>query len=738
MRLQMTKEYSVKKNIKLKRNSSLVLLCDIPVNSAVLMLLLLLAGCQTEPETVDWPVYKADTYSSSYSNLDQINKENVDQLQEAWIYRSNDLVEGRYSTMETNPIVVDGVLYGGTPSLNAFALDAQTGEELWMHKPFQEDPPRGYMRAATYWENGSDKRIFFSAGTYLFALHAGSGELIDDFGDQGKINLNENLGREPASIRVKSPSPGIIFEDLIIMGSATGENYGSAPGHIRAYDVRTGSLEWVFHTIPLPGQLGYDTWKQVEGQHEIIRGGVNNWAGMSLDHERGIVYVPLGSPTYDFYGGDRPGENLFGNSLVALDAATGERIWHYQTVHHDLWDYDLPAPPNLITVERNGKSIDAVAQVTKTGFTFVFDRETGEPLYEIEERPVPQSSNIEGEKAWLTQPHPIAPEPFIRQDFSQDQINDLVPETYDTVLAEFSKRRNEGLFTPPEPEGSILFPGTAGGANWGGAAHDPQSGMLYINANEIPEFSTVRKVLQTDFAEGTLFDKGKAFYGLTCATCHGANLEGQDPDYPALLNVEERMSKENVLSIIRNGGGRMPAFTNISDEEQKAIIAFLFKERETIHQINVKDADSNNRNGQYLNVTAYRKFADSNGYPAIKPPWGTLNAINLNSGKIKWRVPLGTYPELLEDGIPPTGSETYGGPIATAGGLIFIGGTKDKKFRAFDKDTGDILWETTLPTAGFATPSTYMINGKQYVVIAAGGGRGARPGDYYVAFTIPG
>lgn len=708
----------------------------IPVNSAVSVLLLFLLGCQTEPETIGWPVYKADKHSSSYSKLDQINKENVDQLQEAWVYKSNDLLEGRYSTIETNPIVVDGVLYGGTPNLNAFALDAQTGEELWMYKPFQEEPPRGYMRAATYWEDGSDKRIFFSAGTYLFALHAGNGELIEDFGEEGKINLNENLGRDPASIRVTSPSPGIIFEDLIIMGSATGESYDAAPGYIRAYNVRTGSLEWIFHTIPQPGQLGYDTWKHVEGKQEIARGGVNNWAGMSLDSERGIVYVPLGSPTYDFYGGDRPGENLFGNSLVALDAATGERIWHYQTVHHDLWDYDLPAPPNLITIERDGKIIDAVAQVTKTGFTFVFNRETGEPLYEIEERPVPQSSNIEGEQVWLTQPHPTAPEPFVRQYFSRDQVNELIPETNDSVLAEFSKYRNNGLFTPPEPEGSIFFPGTGGGANWGGAAHDPQTGMLYINANEIPEFSTVRKIRQADLAGGTLYDKGKAFYDQSCATCHGANLEGRDPDYPALHNVEESMSKENVLFIIREGGGRMPAFTNISDEEKKAIIVFLFKEREAIHEGDKKEGDSN-RIGQYLNVTAYRNFVDPNGYPAITPPWGTLNAINLNTGKIEWKVPLGIYPELLEDGIPPTGSETYGGPVATAGGLIFIGGTKDKKFRAIDKDTGEVLWETTLPTAGFATPSTYMINGKQYVVIAAGGGRGAKPGDYYVAFTIP-
>jgi len=698
-------------------------------------LFLFFLACQQEFKTNNWPVYKADKYSSSYSELDQIDKDNVHRLQQAWIYRSGDLEEGSYSTIETNPVIVDGVLYGGTPNLNVFALDSKTGEELWMFQPFPEDPKRGYMRAVTYWEDGSDKRIFFSAGTYLFALNAGNGELIEDFGEQGKIDLNEHLGRDPARIQVKSPSPGIIYEDLIIMGSATGESYGSAPGHIRAYDVRTGSLEWIFHTIPQPGEFGYETWKQVKGEQEIAKGGVNNWAGMSLDPKRGIVYVPLGSATYDFYGGDRPGKNLFANSLVALDAATGERIWHYQTIHHDLWDYDLPAPPNLVTVERDGKVVDAVAQVTKTGFTFVFDRETGEPLYEIEERPVPQSSDIEGEQVWRTQPHPTLPEPFVRQLFTRGQINNFFPEAYDSVLVEFSKRRNEGLFTPPDPDGSIFFPGTGGGANWGGAAHDPETGILYVNANEIPEFSTVRKINQEVAAGKSLFKKGQIFYTQNCATCHGTNLEGRDSDYPALDNIEQRMAKEEVRSIIREGGGRMPAFTNISDIETEAIVAFLYGEREATHHSNGSKIEAGSSE-QYFNVTAYRNFKGPKGYPAIKPPWATLNAINLNTGEIEWKVPLGTYSELIEKGIPPTGSESYGGPIVTAGGLIFIGGTGDKKFRAFDKDTGEILWETTLPTAGYATPATYMVQGKQYVVIAAGGGRGTEVGDYYVAFVL--
>ncbi len=702
-----------------------------------LLLIMVLVSCQSAPERNGWEVYKADSKSSSYSPLDQINKENVDQLEVAWTYRTNDLDEDSYSTIETNPIVVDDILYGASPLLKVFALDAATGKELWSFDPFEDDRASGYMRSVVYWEDGNDKRILFSAGTNLFAVNAETGKLITSFGDEGKVDLNAGLGRDPDEISVKASSPGIIYEDLLIMGSTVGEGYGSAPGHIRAYNVRSGERAWIFHTIPQSGEPGSETWAGGPPDSLSQRGGVNNWAGMSLDEERGIVYIPLGSPTYDFYGGDRLGKNLYANSLLALDAATGEYVWDYQTVHHDLWDYDLPAPPNLVTLEKEGNEIDAVAQVSKLGFTYVFDRETGEPVYSIEEQPVP-GSNIESEETWPTQPFPSKPEPFIRQELTEEDWANRSATVYDSVSTKFNEYRYDGLFTPPDPKGSIVFPSTRGGANWGGAAYDPNSDLLFINANETPEISTVKKVDQ-DFAPGkSLYERGESFYNQNCANCHGADLEGQHQIYPPLDNISEDYSKKEVLTIIEEGGGMMPAFRNITEEEKSAIIAFLFNakgeepnSRNSVHE--TEDIDENT--GRHINLTAYSKFEGPDGLSAINPPWGTLNAIDLNTGEIAWRIPLGTHPDVENE--EPTGMESWGGPIVTKGGLVFIGATKDRKFRAYDKETGELLWETILPTGGFATPSTYMSDGKQYVVIAAGGGRGTTPGDYYKAFALP-
>lgn len=706
------------------------------------MVILFLAGCGAEDEDpfIHWDTYKGDATSSSYSALDQINKENVHQLEVAWTYSSGDVDENSRTNMQTNPIIIDNILYGASPYLKAFALDAATGEEKWIFDPFEGQSGRGIQRGMDYWESGGDQRIFYTAGNWLYALDAQTGRPISEFGDKGRVNFNVGLRRDPGEISVTATSPGMVYEDLLIMGSATGESYGSPPGDIRAYDVRSGEIVWTFRTIPQPAELGSDTW---EGMNEVDmqeQGGANNWAGMSLDPDRGIVYVPLGSPVYDFYGGNRPGRNLFGNSLLALEAATGEYVWHYQTVYHDLWDYDLPAPPNLLTIERNGETMDVVAQVTKQGFIFVLDRDTGEPVFPIEERPVP-SSTIESEQPWPVQPFPVQPESFVRQEFTEDLVTDLFPEQRDSMLAVYRSYHYEGLFTPSDPGGAIIYPSTWGASNWGGAAHNPNTGVLFVNANERPEVSTVQRVVEESASDGSLYNRGAAFYRQNCAMCHGASREGQHPIHPPLIDLAETSSKKDVLNIIVDGGGRMPAFPAMSKQEKEAIIAYLFDEEDAEGVSSSSSSDSVEENsepeGQYLNVTAYREFRDAKGYPAIQPPWGTLNAIDLNSGKIKWKVLLGEYDELTEQGIPQTGAKNIGGPVATAGGLIFIGATEDKKFRAFDQENGDLLWETDLHTGGFATPSTYMVDDKQYIVIAAGGGRGTPSSDMYIAFSLP-
>lgn len=700
---------------------------------------LFMLGCQEKDDPYrSWDVYKGDSSSSSYSSLAQINKENVNQLEIAWIYRTGDLIEDYFPSqgIEANPIIVNDIVYGTSPYIKVFAVDAATGEELWMFDPFEGGRAVDKNRGLTYWEDGDDKRIFVAAGTWLHALNAETGELITDFGQEGRINMNEGLGRDPESLFVKANSPGIIYRDLIIMGSAGGEAYGSAPGHIRAYDVRTGEMAWIFNTIPEPGEPGFETWKNQDEEALNNRGGANNWAGMSLDEDRGIVYVPLGSATYDFYGGDRPGENLYANSLLALDAATGRYIWHYQTVRHDIWDYDLPAPPNLLTVERNGEKIDVVAQITKQGFTFVFNRETGEPIFPIEDKPVPPSRL---EETWPTQPFPLKPEPFARQNFTVDEVTDISPESHEYIMSKFDSFNNEGLFTPHDPDReTIFFPTTSGAGRWGGAAHDPESGIFFVNASELIQVSSVHYVEVQSTDDDPLIVQGHILYIQHCATCHGTDRSGQPPIYPSLRNLVENSSRQEALNIIETGGSMMPAFPMIADEDKNTIIEYLFDEQDRIAELqNIYGVPELGGDSQQIVRVTRRYLRDQDGYPALKPPWGTLNAIDLNTGEYKWTIPLGVHPELIEKGIPPTGTPSMGGPIVTAGGLVFIAGTADKQFRAFDKDTGEMLFEYTLPTAGFATPATYMIDGKQYVIIAAGGGRGTEPGDYYVAFSLP-
>ena len=570
------------------------------------------------------------------------------------------------------------------------------------------------------------------AGARLFALDAATGMPIADFGEEGFVNLRLGLDRDVTGLSVTARTPGIIYRNLLIQGSSLSEGIRSAPGHIRAYDLRTGDIEWIFHTIPHPGEFGYETWPPEAYKYS---GGANAWTGLSLDVARGIVYLPTGSAAFDFWGGNRIGENLFANSVLALNALTGERIWHYQIVRHDIWDRDLPAPPNLVTVEHDGEQVDAVAQVTKSGHVFLLDRETGEPLFPVEERSFP-ASDLRGEEAWPTQILPLKPAPFARQQFDEEDITDLSPESHAYVLERFKTTRSNGQFVPPSTQGTMIFPGFDGGAEWGGAGYDPTTGILYVNSNEMPWILTMVE-LNPDNASS-----GDGLYARYCAGCHGAALEGSsDQSMPALAGLGARFTMDEVRSQIMRGTGFMPSFGFLNEAEVSALVGFLFGE--TMEAAATPDSEdaarmSESFAGSPYGHTGYNRFFDQDGYPAVKPPWGTLNAINLNTGEYEWTVPLGEFAELTERGIPPTGTENYGGPVVTAGGLLFIAASQDERLRAFDKDTGAVLWEAHLPAGGYATPATYAVDGRQYVVIAAGGGKmGTRSGDTYLAFALP-
>ena len=657
-------------------------------DSCGLGLLVLLAACGERD--VDWPHYLGDLGSSQYSTLAQIHRENVFELELAWSYQSGGAdPEGR-SQIQCNPLIVDGVLYGTSPRLDLFALDAATGEELWTFTPASEVDDffaLGVNRGVAHWND----RILYSAGQTLHAVDKGTGVEL------WATDLHTGFPEEAWDRFITSNTPGVVFEDLYITGHRASEALPSVPGDIRAFDVRTGELVWSFHTIPHPGELGNDTWP--EGSWERA-GGANAWAGLSLDAERGVVFAPTGSAAYDFYGGDRPGQNLFANTLLALDARTGERRWHYQIVRHDIWDRDLPAPPNLITLD----GTDAVAQITKSGHVFVFDRETGTPLIPIYDTAFP-ASDLDGEATWPTQPWPTAPPPFSRQRLTADNVRPFARERLERL-------RSDGPFTPPSREGTVILPGFDGGGEWGGAAYDPETTTLYVNASEMPWVLTMVEV------EDGAVHSGRLAYSVHCGTCHGAD-RGGDPIgvYPALTSLDDESYARDV---IRDGQGVMPSFEHLDDEALESLIAYLFDrpdphpDRAWVESI------------LPYTSTGYHRFVDENGDPAIEPPWGTLTAIDLAHAEIRWQVPLGGR----------DGTENYGGPVVTAGGLIFIAATKDERFRAFDKTNGELLWEVDLPAGGYATPATYSVSGRQFVVIAAGGGKmGTRSGHTYLAFA---
>ena len=690
---------------------------------------------QTPPKYVNWASYLGDKHSNQYSPLTQINKENVKNLKVAWAFNAGDADTLKNRTqIQCNPLVIDGILYGSSPKLKFFALDAKTGKELWKFDPFAANDYKafgmGVNRGLTYWTDGIEKRLLVTAGPYIYAINAKDGTLFQGFGENGKVDLHDGLERNIQALFINSNTPGIIYKDKLIMGCRVSESggAGSVPGHIRAYNVKTGEQEWIFHTIPHPGEYGYETWPAAAWQYA---GGANAWAGFSLDEERGILFAPTGSASFDFYGGDRIGENLFANSLIAIDAETGKRKWHFQTVHHDIWDRDLPAPPNLVTVTHEGKQIEAVAQITKSSYVFLFDRATGEPLFPIEEVPT-QPSTLEGEAAWPTQPIPVKPPPFSRNRVTEQDLTTRTPEAHDYAKKIWEQASEGEHFMPLTEAGTFVFPGLDGGGEWGGAAFEPSSGNLIINASEMPWILSLRKA---DAIGDRNISKGKSIYNAFCLSCHGKDLEGGDMfgAVPSLKNLKERLDEKMVAAILKNGKGAMPSFAFLPDDQVKAISSFLL---ETADAEKVEIAKEDTWPYPYY-FNGYTRFQDEEGYPAITPPWGTLNAINLNTGEISWKVTLGEYPELMQAGTEPMGSESYGGPVVSASGLIFIAGTLDEKFRVFDSSNGDLLFETKLPAAGFATPAVYAIDGQQHVVIACGGGKlGKKSGDAYVAFSL--
>jgi quinoprotein glucose dehydrogenase len=687
------------------------------------------AESRTPPPKVEWREYLGGPDRNHFSTLSQITPENVASLKPAWEYHSGD-----YGQMQCSPIVVDGVLYGATASAEIFALDAATGKELWRYSE-GKDVPNRTIRGVTYWADGDDRRILFALDAFLCEVDAGTGKLVSSFGENGKTSLRAGLGETAKNKYVVSTTPGTLFGDIVIMPFRVEENDQAALGTIQAFNVRTGKLAWTFRTIPAPGEFGYETWSPNTYKNTSV-GGANNWCGMSIDRARGIVYVPTGSASPDFWGGNRLGQNLFANCLLALDASTGKRLWHFQFVHHDLWDRDLPAPPNLVTIRRDGRAIDAVAQVTKQGYVFVFDRVTGEPLFPIDEVPVPKTE-LEGDVAWPTQPLPRKPAPYARQSFTEQELNPY-SEDHDTLLRTFRESRM-GTFLPFSKQSTIILPGFDGGAEWGGAAADPD-GILYVNETTM---GWVARLIDTPRNEQlAALTPGHRVYAANCVTCHGPERQGNPASgYPSLLDVGTRLSREDISKLTLVGRGMMPGFPGLTALERQTLVDFLIGDEKKEGGGDVRQAaapEPQPDTSTPYQFDGYVKFIDSRGYPGINPPWGTLNAIDLNTGEYLWKVTLGEFKELKEKGIPPTGAENYGGPVVTAGGVIFIGATKDGMFRAFDKRTGKLLWETELPAPGFATPCTYEAGGRQYVVIACGGTKlDTKKGDSYVAFALP-
>ena len=665
---------------------------------ACLAALLAAASCApSPPPDADWAVYLGDPGRRHYSPLTQINRDNASQLELAWTYRSGE-PDG---TMYTSPLVIDSVLYGLSPSLAAFALNAASGEEIWRT---ELDLVSSMQRGLMWWQKGDDRRIFFTAGRELLALNAADGSLVESFGDGGRLDItpeDDRGGHFAVTV------PGVVFEDKIMLGFSTSEWADSFPGSIRAFSAVDGALVWQFDTIPAAGAPGSETW--AEGALAKA-GGANVWSGMALDEERGILFAPTGSATPDFVGAERLGDNLYANCLVALDARSGELKWHYQVVRHDLWDRDNPAPPTLVQLQRDGATIDAVALTTKSGHLYLFDRETGESLYpivEVETLP----STMPGEVPAPRQP--LSTVAFSRQTFEPTQRTPEATAHVLEAIADYDIRP----WAPPKVGTLLIYPWYDGGAEWGGSAFDPADNRLILNANDAAGILTLNEIPAGFSNYGS--------YARHCGSCHGANREGTDAGV-ALEGLRERMKFDEVRRIVLEGGGRMPGFAHLSSAEQNGIFRIIMAEELA------KDEPTDDVTYSHC---CYVYLRDHEGLPGNTPPWGTLNSIDLASGEIVWKVPFGNFPSHPELGF---GAISYGGPVVTASGLIFIAATPDRKFRAYDTQDGQVLWETELTAAGFSTPAVYSVEGRQYVAIAAGGSRMGPPsGSDYFAYRLP-
>jgi quinoprotein glucose dehydrogenase len=667
-----------------------------------------------------WSDYLGAPDSAQYSALTQINKSNVSKLELAWFFPAGD----NNPEFGFNPIVVDNLMYVLGRKDAVTAVDVKTHQPVWVHET-STDLMIG--RGLNYWssKDRSDRRIIYNSDNCLRELDARDGKEIVAFGVNGCVDLRQGLGRDPKSINlIQSFTPGRVFENLIIVGSATGEEYGSPPGDIRAYDVRTGRRAWIFHTVPHPGEPGYKTWPPTAWHYS---GGTNAWGELTVDLRRGIIYVPTGAPTYDFYGADRKGSNLFSDCLLALDARTGRLLWHFQFVHHDLWDYDATTAPKLITVHRGGKAIDAVAQATKQGFLFVFDRVSGKPLWPIDERAVPKT-DMHGEESWPTQPFPTAPPPFARQTLTAEDVNPYIADEQERSLIheKILAARNEGLFTPPGRRDTIEMPGNSGGANWGGAAVDLSTNTLYVQAKNAPTLLRLEpkppKLNPSEFSSPA--QMGNAVYVMNCQTCHGEQLNGHPPSVPSLVDAVPRYGADHIRRVLKLGAPPMPSFAGLPATEEEALIAFLSNpqagqlSKQTMAWMTSGD-NLKGRSGPERYWSGYGYMFARDGLSDINSPWTTLTAYNLDEGKIKWQIPLGEVSSLVAKGIRDTGSTMRGGVVVTAGGLIFAGTQGDRKLWGYDKDTGKVLWQKDLPAIPDGVPAVFEVDGREYLVICA-------------------